>query len=185
MSKTISGAVSTAINSEHVPFMVLVELDFSSGFVRVCNANITVTWDSKTWSGLGELGQIAVIEETSSLEAKGLTMQLSGIPTAIVSTALGEYYQGRDVKVWVAPVDVDTHQPLVDPVLVFYGRGDTMSIELGETATITYSAESRLADWDRPRVRRFNSADQKLDYSTDEGFEFVEQMVEKELVWGR
>lgn len=184
MSKTVTTAIRDAINAGHATFMVLVELDFQSGFVRVCNANITVGWDSKTWLGLGDLGQISALAETTDLEAKGITMQLSGIPTTMVSTALGEHYQGRSVKVWVAPVDPDDQQPIVDPVLVFSGRGDTMSIELGATATITYTAESRLADWDRPRIRRFNSADQKLDYPGDDGMSFVEQMVEKELVWG-
>ena len=164
MSHAMTAAVQTAINAGHSTFMVLVELDFQSGFVRVCNANISITWNGFTWSGLGELGQISAISESADLEAAGLTMQLSGIPLTIISTALNEQYQGRSVKVWIAPLDPDTQQTITDPILIFNGRGDTMSIDLGTTATLTYSAESRLADWDRARVRRFNSPDQKLDY---------------------
>jgi len=61
---------------------------------------------------------------------------------------------------------------------------DTMDVELGTTASITVAAESRLADWDRPRVRRYNAADQNISYPSDKGFEFVPQMVEKSIRWG-
>ena len=59
-----------------------------------------------------------------------------------------------------------------------------MDIDVGATATITVNAESRLADWDRPRVRRYNHEDQQIDYPGDMGFEFVPQMATKELRWG-
>ena len=60
-----------------------------------------------------------------------------------------------------------------------------MNIEAGETATISISVESRLVDWERPRVHRYTNADQQIAYPGDKGLEFVAQMVEKELVWGR
>jgi hypothetical protein len=41
-----------------------------------------------------------------------------------------------------------------------------------------------LADWDRPRVRRYNAADQAITDSADKGFEFVPQMVERNIRWG-
>jgi hypothetical protein len=46
-------------------------------------------------------------------------------------------------------------------------------------------AENRLADLERPRVRRYNSGDQQLLFSGDKGLEFVEQMVDTSIVWGR
>ena len=60
-----------------------------------------------------------------------------------------------------------------------------MNIDAGETATVSLSVESRLSDWERPRIRRYNNADQQIAYISDKGFEFVPQMVEKELIWGR
>lgn len=184
MSRTLTSAVEAALSSDNVPALVFVELDFSSGFVRVTNAAYNFSWDSKTWTGLGNLGDIEPAKESSELGAYGVSMKLSGIPSSMVSTALGEHYQGRGCKIWFAPLD-SNYQVLADPVMIFHGRMDTMSINLGKTATIVLTAESRLADWDRPRVRRYNHADQIKFYPTDKGLEFIEQMVEKELVWGR
>ena len=45
--------------------------------------------------------------------------------------------------------------------------------------------ESRLADWERPRVSRYTDADQQQRFPGDLGCRFAPQMVEKELVWGR
>ena len=49
---------------------------------------------------------------------------------------------------------------------------------------VSVTAESLLADWDRPRVRRYNAEDQRLYYPNDKGFEFVPSLVEKQIVWG-
>ena len=183
-NRDITAGAQAQIDAETCSFAVFVELDFQSGFVRLCNASVTLSWNTHSWVGIGDLGSIQVISESADLEAKGVAMALSGIPSSSISTALGEYYQGRSCKIWFAPLDPTTDLPVADPVMVFDGRIDNMQIELDTTATITVSAESRLADWDRPRVRRFNDADQKSVYPTDRGFEFVEQMVEKELTWG-
>ena len=108
----------------------------------------------------------------------------SGIPPSYLSIALGDDYQGRDVKIYTGLLD-EGHQLIADPALVFQGRMDYMSIAMAETATIAITAENHLANWNRPRVRRFNDKDQQDKYPGDLGLEFVEQMVEAEIVWGR
>jgi len=50
---------------------------------------------------------------------------------------------------------------------------------------IPFTFGGRLVDWERPRIRRYNNADQQVAFTGDKGFEFVPQMVEKELIWGR
>jgi hypothetical protein len=79
----------------------------------------------------------------------------------------------------------DSYALVADPVEIFKGRVNQMNIEAGETATVSLTVESRLVDWERPRVRRYNNADQQVAFTGDKGFEFVPQMVEKELIWGR
>ncbi|HRT09404.1 MAG TPA: hypothetical protein P5233_13565, partial [Candidatus Paceibacterota bacterium] len=62
---------------------------------------------------------------------------------------------------------------------------DTAVITLGESASIQISAENKMADWERARVRRYTHEDQIAEYPADKGLEFVPQMVEKVLIWGR
>ena len=69
------------------------------------------------------------------------------------------------------------------PVLA--GRMDTMSWSEGETATVSLTVESRLADLERPRARRYTDSDQQAEYPGDLAFQYVQSLVEKEITWGR
>lgn len=183
MTRSLTTAADNALAGGHVPMVVFVELDFPSQFLRLNNSAVNFTWNGYTWLGVGRLGSIDPVKEGADLQARGLALRMSGIDPASISLALGTQYQGRGCKVWLAPLTSE-HAVVADPILIFWGRMDTMDIDLGSTATITVNAESRLADWDRPRVRRYNHEDQQIDYPGDKGFEFVPQMVTKELRWG-
>ena len=71
-----------------------------------------------------------------------------------------------------------------DPQIIFSGRIDNLQIAFGETAEIVCNLENRLADWLRPRIRRYTDADQKDLYPGDRGLEYVAAAVDKEIVWG-
>ncbi len=184
MSRTLTTAAANALAAEIVPCLLLVELDWPSGFVRVNNSAVTFSWAGSDWLGLANLGSLDAIAENADMEMSGVNLTLTGIPSAMISRVLGEHYQGRDCNIWMAPLSAD-YAVLADPVLVFPGRIDTAIITLGATASIQISAENKMADWDRARVRRYTHEDQIAEYPADKGLEFVPQMVEKVLIWGR
>lgn len=194
MSRTITVAADTELASSHVPAIMLVELDFPSGFFRLNNSGQTFDWDSKTWYAGGSLLSISDIEESASLEAHGVTLQLNAVSLSpitgspneanIVQIARAQNYQGRSAKIWFAPLNETTYQPISDPVLAFEGRMNKMDYQVGEDATFSLACESRLVDWNRPRIRRYNDADQRARFPSDRGLEYIEQMVEKQLMWG-
>jgi hypothetical protein len=87
-------------------------------------------------------------------------------------------------KVWIGFFD-SAGALIADPYLAFQGRFDVPDIlDAGEQATISARYESRLADLDRPRERRYTDEDQSLDYPTDPGFEFVTRLPDKQVIWG-
>ncbi len=183
--RTLTTDVANALAAENATPVLFTELDFASGFLRMHTGVGTMTVEGNSYTGVGTLGQVETIEESAELQAYGLRLGLSGVPNTLVGTALTEDYQGRAVRVFVGVLNA-SHALIASPVLVFAGRMDNMQITLGpETASISLNAENRLIDWDRPRVRRYNNADQQAEYTGDRGFEFVEQMVNKTLFWGR
>ena len=184
MSRSITSAADAAFTGENTPLLVFAQLNFDSGVTRVTNNAYDLPWNGQTWIGTGKLGSIEPVQEGADLQAYNLTMRLSGVPTDSIAIALDEHYQGRACTVWAAPLDSDL-KVIEDPIVVFSGRIDDMPIKLGEQATIELRAQSYLADWQRARVRRYNDADQRFEYPSDLGFQFVEQMVEKEIIWGR
>lgn len=182
--RSLTTSAKDAFSQLNFPFIILVELDFADGIVRLCNAGYSFKWNGVDWLGIGTLGSIEAISEGSALQMYGCGLTLSGIPPEIISEAFSQNYQGRAAKLWLAPLTAD-YQFIADPVVVFAGRMDTMDIQVGETATITLTIESRLVDWERPRIRRFNDADQRSEYPDDRGFRYVDQMIQKDLKWGR
>ena len=74
-------------------------------------------------------------------------------------------------------------QPIADPIIIFRGRMDLMEISLGEEGVVRVRLENRLADWERPRVRRYTAEDQEAEHPGDLGFRFLSVTTEKELIW--
>jgi len=101
MARDLTTAVKAEIAGRLVRPFLLVELDFSGGTLRLWNGIGPLEWDSKTWTGAGDLLSIGEIKETSKNEATGLSINLSAIPSDIVSTSLSEHYQGRDANLWI------------------------------------------------------------------------------------
>lgn len=184
-TRTIASAMQTAITGSLVYPGLLVYMDFTSGAVRVWNGYGDLSWDSQTWLGVGNLGEIGEITETEQIRANGTTLTLNGIPTEIANLFLGERYWGREVSIWFAAFSSGA-AIVADPVKIFSGRMDNADItEAGETAAITVYCESRLADLQRPRNRRRTHQDQQIDYPGDDGFEYTASLMEADLYWGR
>jgi hypothetical protein len=63
---------------------------------------------------------------------------------------------------------------------------DEMNIDEGpDYATIELKVENKLVDLERARVRRYTSEYQKSKYPNDKGFDFVEAIQGKPVLWGR
>lgn len=184
MTRTLDGDILTEIPKGQIQVALLAAMDFSSGYVRVWSGIGNLTFGGQVYSGVGYLGEIAPIQESgNAIRANAITLQLSGIPSALLDVALLANYQGRTVQVWLG--FFDTAWALIDCALLFAGRMDTMAIDEGpETSIITLSAESHLADLKRPRVRRFTHADQQELFAGDKGFEYVEALQNAEIAWG-
>lgn len=179
-----SNQTTEALAAEHVPYLVFVELDFVGGAVRLTNAAYDFEWNGYTWVGCGNLGAISEIEEGQDLQMYGCMLSLSGLSADYVAKCFGAEYSGRDATIWLAPLD-DDYRVIADPIIIFRGRMDTMPIKLGAESVISLTVESELTDWERPRIRRYNNEDQQSEYPDDRGFEYVPQMVEKQIFWGR
>lgn len=184
MTRGLDTSQAAAILASHFSGIAFVQLDFTTP-IYLSTLPYPFTWNSIPWVGAGNLGAISPVGENSDLQAQGVSLSLAGVDPALISTALGEQYQGKGCKIWFAPLDLDTGQLIGNPLQIFNGRIDTMNIEVGDTATITLSAESKLIDFFRPRISRFNHADQQSKYPNDMGFQYVAEMVSKSIVWGR
>jgi hypothetical protein len=164
-----------------------------------------VLQDGTQWVGLGTLLSISAIEETSEMAVKGATLTLTGIPSAVLSLALSQPYQGRVCNIYFGTFSAgailqesgsfillqDGSKILIESTKtgfnqIFSGYMDQMNIqEDADTSTIELLVENKLIDLERARVARFTSGYQKSIYPNDTGLDFIESLQGKDTPWGR
>lgn len=183
--RTMSPNMAALTTASAVNPFILAEAEFQSGTVRLWNGHGPLAWDGEQWLGGGTLLELSSVEETSSTSAAGVKISLSGIPSDMLALALCEHYQGRRVRLWLGAMD-EGGQIVADPIPLFSGRMDVMSIDEGaETSTIVMSVENQLIDLKRADDLRYTDAAQKALYPGDRGLEFVAALQDRELIWGR
>ena len=190
MTRTIATANKNETTAEVFRPVLFLFLDLDGGDVIVNSSDQDIAWDfdgdssDETFTGVGQFGSVSVINESADLKASGIQCMLTGVPTTHISNALSESYSGRTAKLYIGFLN-SSRVLVADPMVIFAGRIDAMDIQIGKTASVSVSIESKLVDWERSRIRRYTNEDQRNLYSTDEFCEFVVQTVEKELVWGQ
>jgi len=181
MTRSLAAGFASALQGSAIQPIILVELNFDSGAVRLWSGIGNIDYAGYSYIGAGTLLAISSIDDTTDIAARGITISLSGINAQILSVALAEKYQNRTAKIYFSLSGM-----VSDAVQVFSGLIDQMSInDTGETLTISVSIESRLIDLERPRIWRYTSEDQKRVYPTDKGFDFVNDLQTKQIIWGR
>jgi len=189
MARDITSAFNTAITNQVVKPIVALELDFSDGILRLWNGygNLTMTVDgsSQTFTGQGDMLGVSEVEESSTLSMSGVTLTLAGIKSSLISTALGANYTNRNGAIYLGLFDTSSNV-IADVYTLFKGKMDVLNIQEGpETAVITLKLESRLITFERPANRMYTLEDQQVDFPNDLGFEFITDLQERSIVWGK
>ena len=189
MARSITTAFKNAIKSSVVRPLLAVELEFSTGTLRFWNGygdlTMTAGGSSNTFTGLGDLLGVSPISESDQIEAIGASLSLTGIKSSFISTALTGNYTNRNASIFLGVFDTSKNV-IADVYTLFKGKMDIMKIDEGpESATITLNLENRLIVLDRPIHRRFTHEDQQERFSGDLGFEFVPDLQDKEIIWGK
>lgn len=182
MSRGLTSSAAAIVSGEVAHRTVAIALDFPTGWARWNGSPSDITIGEDLYYGLGGLGAISSAQESSELRSYDLTLRITGVPNDAVALSMTAAYQGRAGIVWEVPLNPTTGEP-VDPFVVFRGRMDQMVIEMGETSVVSVTLLNRLADWERPRARRYTNEDQQKAYPGDNGLQFLPATTERMIVW--
>ncbi|MBA4282333.1 hypothetical protein [Ralstonia sp.] len=181
MSRGLPAPFAATVQSPHVDWFWLVEMQLQSGTLRLCGLDFDVQWSGHTWTAMHGLGQIAPIEEVPG-QVTGITFTLAGVTTAHIAVVLAEPVQGRPAIIRLAVLDRSTEPPAVAvDGGVWQGLLDVQRYSEAD-ATVTVTAENRLIEWDRPRLTRYSHEDQIRRFPGDGFFKLQAQMEQKTII---
>jgi len=183
MARDMHADVVTDLSSSSLIVAPLVDLFFDSTTISFTTMPYNIEVGSTTYIGVGNLGEIDTVQESTSIQGLSLNITLSGINPSIIPVALREDYQGRRATISILFLEKDFSQ-IGEPVLTFDGLMDYMNINYGRDSFITLTLESKFAEWERNKTKRYNSVDQRDRYPTDKGLDFVEEIEQKDIPWG-
>jgi hypothetical protein len=185
MARDLTADFKVEIEGKLVRPIVFVFLDFVADPIYVWSGVGTVSWNGHSWLGVGNLGGVSAVQETADTIAQNITLSLSGIPTEYLSDVINAVQQNTDVQVWFGFLAED-NSIVADPYQVFWGHIDVPTVTEGaDTSTVSITCENPLIDLQRSANRRYTPDDQKIDYPTDKGFEYVASIQEWDGTWGK
>lgn len=162
----------------------LLESTFDDTEINLWTGVGAIIWNGKTFLGNGWLQAIAPIREISAIQAEGLSVQLTGIPTDVYSLILNKSQHGRAAVLWFGFTD-SSGELVPDPYPLFIGKLDVPIIqEEGAAANVTISFEHQLILLSRPNENRYTHENQKYYFPEDRGFEYVASLRDWSGYWG-
>ena len=183
MTRTIDSSTKTASEQSQVIEVVLADIQLSTP-VYVHTYVGDITYDSNTYTGVGDFGAVSTINSSSELRVENISLKLSGVNNSLVSQAIGTDYQYKELTLYLTYLDLTTHT-INTPVKIFNGYIDNMQIVSGKSAEITLTAVNKLQFLTRPNIRRYNLPDQQSRHPNDVAFKYVDQLANQELIWGK
>lgn len=183
MPRNMTPQFAAALESRGIVPAFLVSVQFRSNTVYAWTGVGNLAWNGVTWQGLGKFLAISQVAESSTVEAQGLTLTLSGVADDLLSDGLTEVQPGLRCEIYLALFDPS--QALIpDPLLCYAGLVDqpTMDISTKEN-TLTLAIENRLADMQRSQNQRYTDQQQRARYPNDAGLSFVRTLQDKNVKW--
>ena len=184
MPRTTTPAVLAALTSQYLKVGLLLDITFVTGTVYVWTGAGNLSWGGNTYPGVGVLGNVTVIEEATSIEARGITLNLSGLQTSILADVLQEMKLGAPVILRMALFD-GSNVIIPDPLVSWAGRTDQPSISAdGATSQLAINCENRLLSMNVPVNRRYTQDDQQMGWPGDTGLQFASSIIDQTIYWG-
>jgi len=181
----LTPAFIAAISAPVIRPAFFIRAQFKTDWFNTWTGTYDLTWGAITYHGTGSALGITGISEDTTVEAKGVTLSLSGVPSDLLGDCLNEFVRGYPAQVYLGLFEADGVTLVPDPVLAYSGRLDQPTLnDAGDACTISIAIENALVDMNRSVYRRYTDADQQLDHPGDLGCQFVPSIQEVTTYFG-
>lgn len=183
--RDLTSAMLTWVGLRRKPVGLLCEILYDTP-VRVWTGRGNISWDSKTWQGIGMLGGLSAIEERQGIRAGTVELTLNGVPSEMLAAALSDTSAGADVTIWKAGFTGawGSWSVIGDPEEIVWGEADVHEIIEGDRfSTVKLHVETPQARMTARKVLRYTPADQRRLFPGDTGLDDAANVANKTLHW--
>lgn len=182
-TRNLSTAMSTAVAAPVLYPAFLVDLQFADNTYYCWLGVGSLVANGHTYLGVGTFGSISTIAEGTGVEAKGVTLKLSGLDATLLPEARDEVTLASRCKVYLA--FLASTGTLVDtPLCLFSGIMDGPEFDIDtNTASISIDVETKMVDLNRSRGGRLTAQDQRARYPNDSCLDWVSKNQDMNLIW--
>lgn len=183
--RNMTAAYSTALSQTQITVYHLYRGEFVDGTLYLTDLPFDTTFNGNTYVGAGAALGYDAIEEVSGLQANGVNIHFNASSAEILATLLDQNLIDRPVYIYRGLLD-SSNQPVVDPLIIFEGRSDSMDLKEDSekgTLQISLSCFDENVDFERVNGRRTNDEEQQALFPGDKGFEFIADGMDKVTVW--
>lgn len=188
---TLDTAAQTQLEAPIRGVQWLVELDFAGGVVRYTTHAVDITSGGYTWQGFGSLVSVDGVRESEDGAPGDVTLGLSLVSTAMLAAVIGnvENYRLRSARLYLQLIG-EGFEPVGDPVARWAGymnkvRVKRISSKTGSGGGAIEMVCSR-AGANRSRSAtglRHTHAQHIVRHPGDNGFEYIQTLIDKSAVW--
>ena len=184
MPRTTDSGLIAALTAPNLQPAIFVLLAFTSGPQYLWSGIGSVTWNGQTWTGLGPLLMLSPIYDGATVEARGISVTLSGLDSTLLPLCMSDFALLLPAAVYLGLYSGGSL--ISTPITAWAGRMDQPTIDCsGEDATITIALEDRLLDMNVAVDRRLTNQDQQMTWPGDLGLQFVDAVQEITVYWGQ
>lgn len=185
MSRNFDSATDAELDSSDLRLGMFLKITFRSDTSYVSTLPCDFTWGGQLWTGKGSEGKVSVIEDGIDVQARGITVSLSGIDSSLLSESLTDIKLGASAKLYLGFFQPDALVLVTDPIVLFAGVVDQPSITMAnDKVEISLAIESSLIRLQRSCNLMLTPADQKINYPDDTGVDQVPLLAWQALKWG-
>ena len=186
MTRSIGSSFSNKLDSSSIAPFYAVEIEFSTGTLRVASTYADIVINGATFLGGGLVMKLSPVTETSDTRAQGMEIIFSGLDSTILSAGLNDDSNGTRCNVFFGLLETSSNaDSIIDtPYKIFEGFVDGMVLNEGETSELHITVENKLIMLERPTDRRYTHEDQQNLFPGDKSLEFVTSLQDKTIAWG-
>ncbi len=185
MARELTADMIAELAEDVIRPVLLIQFRFDDANVNFWSGYGTLQFNGEDWLGAGDLGIFSPITESGALNVEAVDFTLNGMNSSVVSAAMNQPYRGRRMLLYLGFFDDDDASFINEPVVMFAGYMDVMTIKRGAQASaITVRCESAHRIFREVGTRKWNHQSHTINFPADPCFTFINALQQQELIFG-